>query len=173
MAYRRRTSAPPLKEDCQVVNRQWFAAVTANLRSQGGGGKGRGAGPWATHPPPPPPPLGAQLWRRRRWRRRQRRRRRSLSDPDLGFNGGGCLGGDPLWGELCWGDKCLGTTRNHAVPVRADWGCSLVQRGAQRVPARSPRGSLAPPAGLAVAGPVIRRRAPSFGGGTRRTTRKR
>ncbi len=40
-AYRRRTPALPLKDDCQVVNRQWF---TANLRSQGGVGKGRGAG---------------------------------------------------------------------------------------------------------------------------------
>ena len=54
----------------------------------------------------------------------------------------------------------MGTTRNQAVPIRANWGCSLVQRGAQRVPYQTPsRSSLAPSAGLAVAGPVIRRRA--------------
>ena len=54
----------------------------------------------------------------------------------------------------------MGTTRNQAVPIRANWGCPLVQRGAQRVPYQTPsRGSLAPSAGLAVAGPVIWRRA--------------
>jgi hypothetical protein len=178
-AYRRRTPALPLKEDCQIVNRQWFAACGVKEVEEREGGPVQGHSP-----PPPPPPRGAKLWRRRRWRRRQRqrqrRRRRSPSDPDLGPNGGGCSGGDPLREDWDGSYKCLGTTCNQAVPIRADWGCPLVQRGAQRVPYQTPsRSSLAPSAGLAVAGPVIWR-SPSFGGGppslggrTRRTTRKR
>jgi hypothetical protein len=154
-AHRRRTPALLLKEDCQRHKRQWFAAVTANRRSRGGGGKGRVAGPR-------PLPRRSRRrhvdksWRRRWRRRRQRRRRRFLKEPRPRAQRERLPWRRPASGGLGQGTTCWGTTRNQAVRMRSVWGCSRGEAPSGCPP--SPSRSTVPPAGLAVAGPVIWRR---------------
>ena len=154
-ANRRRTPALPLKEDCQrheamvccshcepAESRRWRkgkgagarplppAAAAATLTNRGGGGGGGGV---------------------------QRRRRRFLSEPRPRAQWGRLPGRRPASGGLGQGTTCWGITRNQAVQMRAVWGCSRGE-APSGCPPSLPRSSLAPPAGLAVAGPVIWRR---------------
>jgi hypothetical protein len=136
---RRRTPAPQLKEDCQVVMWQLFAGVTCKQRDPGGGGEGRRACS-TTSPPQPSQPrrCRAGSWRRLRRRRRPLRlqlwRRIPTRTPTSGQMGeAGRAAVPPRRMDCGWGDH-----PHWVVRSGPPGGHGVLVGGTRRVPGPSP-----------------------------------